>query len=235
MTAALELARGMEAWTTAFILVFVRCAAAAALLPGFGDRTLPLRVQLAGAFAFSLVVWPLVAERMPVPSDLGALARAIPAEALAGLLIGLSVRLLILGLQFAGSVAAQSTSLAQVFAGGATPDPMPALGTVLFLAGTTLALIMGLHLRVVEGLAGSYTLLPAGRFPGAEDVAGWGLEHGARALALSFTLAAPFLVGALVYNLALGAINRAMPQLMVALVGAPAISLATLLILLAAA
>ncbi|MFC3118840.1 flagellar biosynthetic protein FliR [Jhaorihella thermophila] len=38
---------------------------------------------------------------------------------------------------------------------------------------------------------------------------------------LPFSLSAPFVIASLLYNLTLGAINRAMPQLMVTLVGAP--------------
>lgn len=47
----------------------------------------------------------------------------------------------------------------------------------------------------------------------------------------AFTLAAPFVITSLIYNVALGAINRAMPQLMVAFVGAPAITAGGLILL----
>ena len=57
----------------------------------------------------------------------------------------------------------------------------------------------------------------------------------AQAFALGFSLAAPFVIAGFAYNVALGAINRAMPQLMVAFVGAPAITAAGLLILMLAA
>ena len=50
-----------------------------------------------------------------------------------------------------------------------------------------------------------------------------------------FSLAAPFVIMGFAYNVALGAINRAMPQLMVAFVGAPAITAAGLLVLMLAA
>ena len=51
------------------------------------------------------------------------------------------------------------------------------------------------------------------------------------AFALAFTLAAPFVITSLVYNLALGVINRAMPQLMVAFVGAPVITFGAVFLL----
>jgi flagellar biosynthesis protein FliR len=47
-------------------------------------------------------------------------------------------------------------------------------------------------------------------------------------------LAAPFFVISFLYNVALGVINRAMPQLMVAFVGAPAITFGALVLLLLA-
>lgn len=48
---------------------------------------------------------------------------------------------------------------------------------------------------------------------------------------MAFTLAAPFLITSIIYNLALGVINRAMPQLMVFFVGAPVITFGGLFIL----
>ena len=54
-----------------------------------------------------------------------------------------------------------------------------------------------------------------------QDVAEWGVARVGAAFALALGLAAPFVIAAVLYNLALGVINKAMPQLMVALVGAP--------------
>ena len=65
-------------------------------------------------------------------------------------------------------------------------------------------------------------------------MAAWGVARVAMAFALGFSLAAPFVIAAFAYNVALGAINRAMPQLMVAFVGAPAITAAGILLLLLA-
>ena len=73
-------------------------------------------------------------------------------------------------------------------------------------------------------MARSYEILPMGLPVPAADVAAWGTARVAQAFALGFSLAAPFVIAAFAYNLALGAINRAMPQLMVAFIGAPAIT-----------
>jgi flagellar biosynthetic protein FliR len=217
------------------VLVFMRVGGIVALLPGFGEQNIPMRVRLGLAAAFTAVVWPMIAP------DLLALEPERPflvlmlIEGGIGLLVGLSFRLLVMALQLAGSIAAQSTSLAQVLGASVTPDPMPALGNILVLGGITLALTAGLHVKAAIAMAGSYSLLPLGALPEAGDVATWGVARVADAFAFGFTLAAPFVLAAVVYNVALGAISKAMPQLMVAFVGAPAITGASILILLLAA
>jgi flagellar biosynthetic protein FliR len=66
--------------------------------------------------------------------------------------------------------------------------------------------------------------LPPGAFPDSSEFARWGLQQISQTFALAFSLAAPFTIAALLYNLALGVINRALPSLMVSFIGAPALS-----------
>lgn len=221
----------------ALVAVFTRIGATVALLPGFGEQTLPARIRLFGSVAFTMIVWPLIAHDADAVVGSGApfaLGRLLMAEAVAGLVIGIAIRLLVMALQLAGSIAAQATSVAQIFGSGVTPDPMPAIGNVLTVAGIALALAMGLHVKAALAIVGSYEVLPLGVFPIAGDLAEWGVARAAHMFALAFSLAAPFAAAALVYNVAIGAINRAMPQLMVAFVGAPAITAGALLVLFAA-
>lgn len=218
------------------ILVFVRVAAAVALMPGFGEQAIPSRVRLMAAIAFTMVVWPMVEPKLPpIDPALPALAGLILIEAGIGFLIGISVRLLVMAIQFAGSVAAQSTAITQVAGVGVTPDPMPAIGNILMLAGLTLALVTGLHIKASLAIASTYDLFPLGTIPVAGDIAQWGIARVADVFAFGFSMAAPFVIASFAYNLALGGINRAMPTLMVAFVGAPLITAGALLILLLAA
>jgi flagellar biosynthetic protein FliR len=59
-------------------------------------------------------------------------------------------------------------------------------------------------------------------------MAAWGVAQVGRSFALAFSISAPFVIASLLYNLALGVMNRAMPQLMLTLVGAPALALGSL-------
>ncbi len=234
------------------IAVFTRVGAVVGLLPGFGERAIPTRVRLVAAIAFTAIVWPVILPGLVpnTPSTGGAgpigdpesglaaplfLGRLLLAEATAGLMLGVAIRMLLWAMQFAGSIAAQATSVLQIFGSGATPDPMPAIGNLLTIAAIALAVVGDLHIKAALVMIGSYEVLPLGVFPVAGDLAEWGVARAAAAFGLAFSLAAPFLILGLVYNIALGAISRAMPQLMVVLIGAPAIvSISIILLMLAA-
>ncbi|QJF52975.1 flagellar biosynthetic protein FliR [Roseobacter ponti] len=214
-------------------IVFLRVAALASMLPAFGEQSVPARIKLAVAIAFTAVIAPAV----PVaarPDDAGGVVLFILTEIIAGLALGLGIRLFVLALQTAGSIAAQSTSLSQVL-GGAAVDPMPAMGYILIIGGLALAVMAGLHVKAAQLIILSYDFLPSGRFAGGADVAEWGVRQVAQAFSLAFTLAAPFVILSVLYNFALGAINKAMPQLMVAFVGAPVITAGGLFLLLVSA
>ena len=211
------------------VSVFLRVGAAMAVLPALGEQSVSPRIRLALCLAFTAVVAPAIPP-VPLASDLAGLTAGMIADAAIGLVLGLSLRLAVHALQMVGAIVAQLSALAQI-AGTPGLEPQPAIGNTLVIAALALACAMGLHVRVAEAFIRSYDILPAATFPGAGDVARWSVAGAAQATALALGLATPFVVVSLVYNLALGAINRAMPQLMVALIGAPAVSLGTLALL----
>ena len=67
-------------------------------------------------------------------------------------------------------------------------------------------------------------MFPVAQLPDTGAITAWGIRQVAASFALAFTLAAPFVIVSVLYNLTLGIINRAMPQLMVVFVGAPVIT-----------
>jgi flagellar biosynthesis protein FliR len=209
-------------------VVFLRVGAVMALLPAFGEMAVPVRVRLGLALAFTAVVAPAVAMGLALPPVWDAAALPLLAgEVLTGLTLGVGFRLFVMALMTAGTMVAQATSLAQVFA-GAGAEPMPAVGHMLVTGGLALATLGGLHVLVAEALIGSYAALPFGSVLSGATALDWGTAQIARAFSLAFALAMPFLAASLLYNVALGVINRAMPHLSVAFVGAPAITLGAL-------
>ena len=212
-------------------VVFLRVGAAMATLPGLGEQTLSVRVRLIGALLLTVVILPAVAPALPLPPpDIRTFAYALATESLSGLFIGLVLRFFVLAIQIAGAIAAQSTSLAQII-GNAGADPLPAIGHILTVAALALLMATGFHVKAAAFLVLSYEFLPALQFPDPSAVADAGRRHASQSFALAFSLAAPFVILSMLYNLTLGVINKAMPQLMVAFVGAPVITLGSVALL----
>ncbi len=214
-------------------MVFLRVAALVSMLPAFGDRSVPARIKLGLALAFTVIVAPAVAI-IPPPQGVLPLAGVAISEVGIGLALGFGIRMFVLVLQTAGSIAAQSTSLSQIL-GGAGVEPVPAMGFVLVVGGLALAVMAGLHVRAAAFLISSYDLFPFAAIPDARQLSQWGLSQISMGFSLAFLMAAPFVIASVIYNLTLGVINRAMPQLMVAFVGAPVITFGGLFLLFASA
>jgi flagellar biosynthetic protein FliR len=226
LAALTAIARLAEAHVGPVALVFLRVGAVMALLPALGEASVPVRIRLVLTLAFTATVYPVVAGRLPedpAPVDAGV-------EVLAGLLLGMALRLMVLALQMAGAMAAQAASLSQLFA-TAGADPQPAIGTLFTVTALALAVQAGLHVDAARLLVASYDLLPAGSMPDGGRAADWGTAQVARAFGLAFSLAAPFVIAGMVWNLGLGVMNRAMPHLMVSFIAAPALSLGVLALL----
>lgn len=219
MTVTLDAARILDSalalgWPA--VLAFVRIGAMMALLPVLSEVVVPARVRLALALALTPVVAPFAAAAAPDPHP-----AALVAEAAAGLALGAVLRLMLQALQMAGAMTAQATSLAQMFPGSG-PEPLPAIGHLLTVAGLALFVALDGPVRAVQLLLLSYEAMPPGALPRPADLAMWLLDRSGLAIALAFQLAAPFLAASLIYTVALGVMNRAMPSLMLTLVGAPA-------------
>ena len=206
--------------------VFLRIGGLMLLMPGLGSQMIPARVRLVVALSLSAAVAPSVPDTGEVTLGLVLIETAI------GLALGGALRFIATALSMAGMMAAQLTSLAQLFG---SVKPSSAMGNLLNMAGLALIMASGLPLMLIDLLIRSYDVLPQGLPMPGSDVAMWGVTRMSHAFALAFALAAPFALAALVYNAAMGVINRAMPQLMVAMFGAPAITWASAVLLLLSA
>lgn len=217
---------------TQFFLVFVRTAAMTFFLPGFGESYVAPRVKLVIALGLAAIVFPMIGPGIDVaPGDQRQVFGLIGTEAIAGLFWGAMIRLVIFALQIAGSIISQATSLAQIFGGTVNMDAQPAMGHILVISGLALLCIVGLPKIYVVYILNTYLVTPAGSLLAGIDVADFSSGAVSRAFALAFQLAAAALTATLLYNIILGVINRAMPQLLVSFVGAPAITAGGLLIL----
>ncbi len=235
MTNLLPLVESLSHSMWVSLIVFLRVAAAVSVMPAFGEQMISTRIRLIVALLLTVTVAPAISTELAIPDpNLFFFLRALATETLSGLFLGLMLRTFTLAIQTAGAIAAQSTSLSQLL-GQSGLDPLPAVGNILAIAALALLMVTGFHVKAAAFLLLSYDILPALQFPIPADIAEAGSAQIAKCFALAFTLAAPFVVLSVLYNLTLGVINKAMPQLMVAFVGAPVITFGAIAFLLVSA
>lgn len=205
------------------VLLLARLGAAAMILPGLGEEDVPPRVRLGLALALVVALLPGLAPRLPAPSDeAGEAVRLIALEVAVGLWLGGLARFVALAMAVGGQAIALLLGLAQAL----VPDPMlggavAVTGRMLALAATVAVLSSGLYAIPLRALSESYALFapgdpfPAG--PAAAAIAGAAAES----FALALRLAAPFVVVAIVVNVALALLARIAPQVQVYFVAVP--------------
>jgi flagellar biosynthesis protein FliR len=219
----------------AFLLTFARIGTMVMLLPGIGEMTMPVRVRLSLALLLTMVLLPAHEKAYAVSlNSLAPVFTMLIEEIIVGVILGMTARLAISGLQVAGTVVAQQMGLGFVTALDPTQNQQGALvGNFLTLLGITLIFTTDLHYLVIAALNDSYNIFKPGQLPLAGDVA----QHITHVVAVAFRigiqLSAPFLVFGLLFNLGLGVLSRLMPQMQVFFIGLPlSIMLGLLLLML---
>jgi flagellar biosynthetic protein FliR len=146
------------------------------------------------------------------------------------LLFGLFVRVSTSALIIAGTLIAQIMSLSQLF-GSPQTETTTVYGNFLFICGVTILFLTKNHLLVLDliQLNGSKLI----SFSGKRSL--WQgstlLDIFIYSFRLSIALSLPFIFVSSLYYLILGFINRAAPQLMIVLIGAPAVILLFLILI----
>lgn len=204
-------------------LLFARLGAAVMLLPGLGETEVPARIRLGLGLGLVALLLPGLAPALPaLPAEGAEAARLVVQEVVIGLWLGGLARLLALGLAIAGQVIATLIGLQGLL----VMDPeigaqATALARALGLAAAVLVLASGLYGVALRALVESYALLPAGAALPAGLAAEAIAAAGAASLELALRLAAPFVIGAVVLNLALGLLARLAPQVQTFFVAVP--------------
>ncbi|WP_254869502.1 flagellar biosynthetic protein FliR [Thalassospira lucentensis] len=215
---------------------FARVSAAFMYMPGIGAKSVPARARLLFAFWVAVVISPLAGPLFPPqPADAASLLLALGYEITVGLFFALFAQVMLAGLQTAGGIIAYLSSMANAFSADPLSGAQSAVtGNLLLQIGIVLLFATGMDHLMIQALFESYSLFPPGGVLPVGDMS----EFFAHAISGSFMIAAqisaPFLIVALVLQIALGLLNKLMPQLPVFFVAMPVqIGLALLLLTLA--
>lgn len=218
----------------AYLVVFTRVGAVLMVVPGLGDRAVPVRMRLllalAIAFTAGVAIFPDVPDMPDHPFEL---LRIIGAEIFIGLGIGLLVRLAFSGLHLAGTVISFQTSLAYARNFDPTQGSQGSvIGSLLAMLGITLVFVTNLHHLMIMAAINSYTLFPLGAPVPVEDFTAYAVSTVSGAFVIGIQLSAPFIVYGLTFYLAIGVLSKLIPQVQIFFVAMPANIIAGFLVLL---
>jgi len=204
-----------------FLLILVRVAAMLSMFPIFSSRQIPLLARIGLALAISFMLFRTVPP-IPLITNYGDLAMATLAQTVLGAIVGYIASLVFVGIQFAGELIDLQIgfAIANVI-NPQTQQNITIIGELELAIATLIFLITDSHHLLIEGIAGSFSLVPLpfiGLHPIVLDDA---VSFLSQSLLDVFRIAAPAAAALFITNVALALMARVAPQMNVFVVGFP--------------
>lgn len=206
------------------LLLFARVGSMIMLMPMLGDDSVPRQVRvlltLGLTFALSGLLRPSVEPLVGGGEE--RLLMLLLSETVTGLALGMLARLFFQAALLAGSIVSLQIGLttALIFdpaMGGQTP----LLGKLVGLGAALFCFSLGLHGWWFEALVRSYQSFAPGAPLVAGDWSSMAVSTASQAMALAVSLAAPFLLFGILFNLALGIAGRLAPTIQIFFIAQP--------------
>ncbi len=199
---------------TAEVAILSACRVGGLVLvaPMFSSRTVPMPIRTALLLVLTLVLLP-AAQATALPN-----ARFTPGafltESFIGFAIGLGAALLIGAAELAADLSSQAIGLS----GAALMDPLGGhqtsiLGQTFGLLAATLLLAADGHHVMLDAVARSFARVPVGAEANVFEALRIMVRQGSVMFSLGLRFAAPVIAAALVTNVGLGVMSRAVPAL----------------------
>lgn len=219
------------------VLAFLRILCILLWLPIFGDHNVPARLKIVIAIMMAIALWPMIESTIQVNLrlftwDFVNLLLLTVREAFFGFALGFAARTIVYGV----SIASQLVGLSMGFQSASLFNP--AMGQeesayASFQGWLLIAIILSLNIHHIflTGIAKSFVYIPVG--PTAMDamISKTALGVITTTFEMALRLAAPVLIVQSLVSIALGLLNRAVPQLNIFVMNFPLSFLVTLMIL----
>lgn len=203
-----------------YVVIFARIGSALMFMPAFGETQIPMRPRLSFALVVCLAIYPTVSLAPAMPDQPAALVALLAIEVTIGLWMGLSARVIMSALQFAGNQIGQVMGLSNAFGPSfGSFEGATMVATLLLMSTVAMIFATDTHHLILAALIDSYQIFPPGQIF-AGDFAQTMVQAGSHALYLGTAISAPFFVMGVILNLGMGLANRMMPQLPVFFVAA---------------
>jgi flagellar biosynthetic protein FliR len=210
-----------QAQFVTLLLVFIRTSTMLFVFPVFSAQQIPIMVRIGLAGLMSFILYRALPLTVPLP-DMGALVAAVVSQVVLGLIVGFVAYLVFMGIQFAGEILDIQIGFAVAnIISPQTQQQVTVIGELELTLATLVFLISNSHLLMLQGIGGSFHLVPLPYINLDPSVAGNVFVFLEQAFLIVLQIAAPAALSLFIVNIALGLMARVAPQMNVFVVGFP--------------
>lgn len=207
------------------VLIFARVGACLMLMPGISSARIPMNFRLFLAIAFSLIMVPLADSNFAsIASDpsLTTLLTGIASESLVGATFGIIANAYMWALQFMANIMGLSIGYSGQ-PGSSVIESMPEtqVANMITIGALMLFFASDLHMVVIRGLLTSYQIIPVSLTPAPDSALIDFKDALSQTFLTTLRIASPFLIYAILVNMAIGLINKLTPTIPVYFISMP--------------
>jgi flagellar biosynthetic protein FliR len=205
-----------------FFMVLMRMSTMMALLPIFGDRTVPAPIKIILSVTFSAILFPIlkangaikVQDALVWSETTGKLLMTVGSEVMVGLAVGFAAQLVFHAIQIGGDFIAQfmGLSMASMYDPHMENQTMVLGQLVSALAMLTFLAVDGHHV-LLRAMIETFNLIPQGHFVINEAFRTSIITLAGNTILFGIQLSAPMAACMLLVNIVYGIIGKALPQL----------------------
>lgn len=206
-----------------FFITFIRISGMFLTLPLFSDKLISTPIKLTIALLLTLALSPIVSQYIPLqPTNVSVLALVIITELAIGILMGISARFFIYAVNIAGDfmstlMGLQSSSMFDP----STGTNSTTLSKMLTLMALAAFLALDLHLYVIKAFIESYSIIPYNYNIDLGELSFAIISLVSKITILGIKIASPVVITNFLINIALGILNRLVPQVQVFFISMP--------------
>ena len=207
-----------------FLLMLTRCSGIFMIAPFFGSLNIPVTIRAAAAFAFTLVLFPVVdgLGTVAAPPSVWAFAGSVLAELFIGWLVGFVAYVCFSAIHMAGKVMDMQVGFAVVNVMDPTSgQQIPLIGSLLYNLGIIVFLVTNGHHVIITALAESFRMVPLAAMQPNLSLTMLLVDFTNGIFVTGMKIAMPVTFAILLVNVALGILARTMPQMNTFVVGIP--------------
>ena len=213
-----------EGYVLALFVAFCRIGGCIMVLPGFGTARVPMMFRLLLALTVTIALLPVMWDQI-YPKVTGTTADYFPLslfETLTGVVLGMIARFFALGLQFLGTVVTMMIGLNTPPAPDILEDSSEGqLTNVLTFAGLMVLFMLDFHHEVFIAIADTYRTIPPGTVFDPQKALVSLTDTLAQTFYVMLRLASPFILFNVLFNMAIGFINKLAPIVPVYFISTP--------------